>query len=220
VLYLRVSTQDQATANQERELRQVAKRAGWDIVHVYKDHGISGARGKDKRPAFNALHKAAARREFDVVMAWSVDRLGRSLQDLVAFLAELHAAGVDLFLHQQGLDTTTPAGKAMFQMLGVFAEFERAIIQERVRAGLRRAVSEGKKLGRPRIDPDLEKKVIAALKARSTTGESVRSLARKFHIDPSTVQRIARPLSGAESAYGSREHGGAIDMRSAEPVPL
>src|SRR4249920_585295 len=143
VLYLRVSTLDQTTANQERELRQVADRAGWQIVHVYKDHGISGAKGKDKRPQFEALHKAAARRQFDVVMAWSVDRLGRSLQDLVGFLSEIHAAGVDLFLHQQGIDTTSPGGKAMFQMLGVFAEFERSIIQERVRAGLRRAKAEG-----------------------------------------------------------------------------
>jgi DNA invertase Pin-like site-specific DNA recombinase len=124
VLYLRVSTLDQTTANQERELRQVAERAGWQIVRVYKDRGISGAKGKEKRPEFDALHKAAARREFDVVMAWSVDRLGRSLQDLVGFLSEIHAAGVDLFLHQQGIDTTSPGGKAMFQMLGVFAEFE------------------------------------------------------------------------------------------------
>src|ERR1700754_3100068 len=115
VLYLRVSTLDQTVANQERELRQVAERAGWEIVHVYRDHGISGAKGRDKRPAFDALHKAAARREFDIVMAWSVDRLGRSLQDLVAFLSEIRAAGVDLFLHQQALDTTTPAGKALFQ---------------------------------------------------------------------------------------------------------
>jgi hypothetical protein len=116
VLYLRVSTIDQTTANQERELRAIAGRMGCEIVKVYKDHGISGAKGRDKRPAFDALCRAAARREFDVVMAWSVDRLGRSLQDLVAFLGELHALGVDLFLHQQGLDTTTPAGKAMFQI--------------------------------------------------------------------------------------------------------
>ena len=128
VLYLRVSTIEQTTANQERELRQVAERAGWDVVKVYKDHGISGSKGRDKRPAFDALHKAAARREFDMVMAWSVDRLGRSLQDLISFLSEVHAAGVDLFLHQQGLDTTTPAGKALFQMMGVFAEFERSMI--------------------------------------------------------------------------------------------
>src|SRR5215510_12087957 len=156
VLYLRVSTVDQTTANQERELRAIADRMGCQITHVYKDHGISGAKGRDKRPQFDALHKAAARREFDVVMAWSVDRLGRSLQDLISFLSEIHANGVDLFLHQQGLNSTTPAGKALFQMMGVFAEFERSMIQERVRAGLRRAVSEGKQLGRPRIAPDIE----------------------------------------------------------------
>jgi DNA invertase Pin-like site-specific DNA recombinase len=153
VLYLRVSTVDQTTANQKRQLRQVADRAGWEIVKVYKDHGISGAKGRDKRPAFDALHKAAARREFDVVMVWSVDRLGRSLQDLVSFLNHIHAVGVDLFLHQQGIDTTTAGGKAMFQMLGVFSEFERSIIQERVRAGLRRAKDAGKQLGRPANSP-------------------------------------------------------------------
>jgi DNA invertase Pin-like site-specific DNA recombinase len=91
VLYLRVSTIDQTTANQERELREIADRMGCEIVKVYKDHGISGAKGRDKRPAFDALCRAATRREFDVVMAWSVDRLGRSLQDLVGFLSELHA---------------------------------------------------------------------------------------------------------------------------------
>jgi DNA invertase Pin-like site-specific DNA recombinase len=111
-------------ANQERELREVAGRIGCDIIKVYKDHGISGAKGRDKRPGFNALIRDAAHRKFDMVMAWSVDRLGRSLQDLVSFLSELHALHIDLFLHQQGLDTTTPGGKAMFQMLGVFAEFE------------------------------------------------------------------------------------------------
>jgi Resolvase, N terminal domain len=140
VLYLRVSTIDQTTANQEREMREIAGRMGCEIVKVYKDHGISGAKGRDKRPAFDALCRAAARREFEMVMAWSVDRLGRSLQDLVGFLSELHSLKIDLFLHQQGLDTTTPAGKAMFQMMGVFAEFERAMIAERVRAGLARAL--------------------------------------------------------------------------------
>ena len=189
-LYLRVSTIDQTTANQERELRQVAERAGWEVDKVYKDRGISGSKGRDKRPAFDALHKAAARREIDIVMAWSVDRLGRSLQDLVVFLSEIHAAGVDLFLHQQGLDTTTPAGKALFQMMGVFAEFERSMIQERVRAGLRRAKDDGKKLGRPRIAPQLEERILAALKA----GETIRGVADKFDVNPSTVQRIKNPF--------------------------
>ena len=119
------------------------------VVEEFVDHGISGAKGRDKRLAFDALCRAAIRKEFDVVMAWSVDRLGRSLQHLVAFLEEIHAKGVDLYLHQQGLDTTTPAGKAMFQMLGVFSEFERAIIRERVMAGLARARSQGRIGGRP-----------------------------------------------------------------------
>jgi DNA invertase Pin-like site-specific DNA recombinase len=151
-VYLRVSTQDQTTANQERELRAVASRMGCKIVHVYRDHGVSGSIGRDKRPQFDRLCRDATKRQFDMVMAWSVDRLGRSLQDLVGFLSEIHALRIDLYLHQQGIDTTTPAGKAMFQMMGVFAEFERAMIQERVRAGLARAKDEGKTLGRPKID--------------------------------------------------------------------
>jgi DNA invertase Pin-like site-specific DNA recombinase len=195
VFYLRVSTIDQTTANQERELRNVAERMGCEVVKVYKDHGISGAKGRDKRPAFDALCRAAARREFDLVMAWSVDRLGRSLQDLVGFLSELHALKIDLFLHQQGLDTTTPAGKAMFQMMGVFAEFERAMIQERVRAGLARAKSEGKRLGRPPIDPALEKRIREALAAPDRPG--VRKIAARFGVNPGTVQRISRPFEAS-----------------------
>lgn len=191
-IYLRVSTVDQTTANQERHLREIADRAGYEIVKVYKDHGISGAKGRDKRPAFNALCRDATKREFEVVMAWSVDRLGRSLQDLVAFLSELHALGIDLFLHQQGLDTTTPAGKAMFQMMGVFAEFERSIIAERVRAGLARARSEGKRLGRPTIAPELEVKVMAALAKPGRPG--VRKIAEQFGLSVGTVQRISRPF--------------------------
>jgi DNA invertase Pin-like site-specific DNA recombinase len=201
VFYLRVSTTDQTTANQERELREVAARMGCEVVKVYKDHGISGAKGRDKRPAFDALCRAAARREFDIVMAWSVDRLGRSLQDLVGFLSELHALKIDLFLHQQGLDTTTPAGKAMFQMMGVFAEFERAMIQERVRAGLARAKGEGKRLGRPPIDPVLEKRIREALAAPGRPG--VRKVAARFGVNPGTVQRISRPFeAGAVVGLG------------------
>src|SRR5262245_45527491 len=163
VLYLRVSTVDQTTANQERELREIAARSDLEIVKVYKDHGISGAKGRDKRPGFNALCRDATKRQFDVVMAWSVDRLGRSLQDLIAFLSELQALGIDLFLHKQGLDTRTPAGKALFQMMGVFAEFERSMIRERVRAGLARARAEGKRLGRPSIPEPMENAIRAAL---------------------------------------------------------
>ena len=138
-IYARVSTGDQTTDNQLRELRAVAERAGWQVVEEFVDHAISGTKGRDQRPAFDRLLKAATRRHIDVVAAWSVDRLGRSLQHLVGFLDEIHSRHIDLYLHQQGIDTTTPAGKALFQMCGVFAEFERSMIQERVKAGIARA---------------------------------------------------------------------------------
>jgi Resolvase, N terminal domain len=124
-IYARVSTDGQTTDNQLCELHLVAERNGWPIVQEFVDQGISGAKGRDQRPAFNALWKGAIRREFDVVMVWAVDRLGRSLSHLVNFLSEIHAKKVDLFIHQQGIDTTTPAGKALFGMMGVYAEFER-----------------------------------------------------------------------------------------------
>jgi DNA invertase Pin-like site-specific DNA recombinase len=192
VLYLRVSTLDQTTANQERELREVASRIGCEITKVYKDHGISGAKGRDKRPAFDALCRDATQRRFDLVMAWSVDRLGRSLQDLLGLLSDLHSLGIDLFLYQQGLDTTTPSGKAMFQMLGVFAEFERAMIQERVRAGLARAKAEGKQLGRPKIAEKTERAIQAALKKKNRQG--LRKIASTVGVGVGTVQRISREL--------------------------
>jgi DNA invertase Pin-like site-specific DNA recombinase len=193
---LRVSTADQHTSNQEAELRQAAERAGWDVVKVYRDHGISGAKGRDKRPDFDAMCRDASRREFDIVMAWSVDRLGRSLQDLVNFLSELHALRVDLFLKTQGIDTTTPSGKAMFGMLSVFADFEHSIIQERVRAGLVRARREGKRLGRPSIPADVEQRILAALKA----GKSIRKTAEECGVNASTVQRVKHPFDSESVA--------------------
>ena len=188
-IYLRVSTDEQTTDNQERELRAAAGRMGHEIVQVYRDAGISGAKGRDKRPAFDAMHKDAARRRFDVVMAWSVDRLGRSLQDLCGFLSELHSLDIDLFLHQQGIDTTTPAGKAMFQMMGVFAEFERSMIRERVNAGIARAKADGKHCGRPFIDTKLEGRIRDALAAPGRPG--LHKIAKQFGVGSGTVQRIA-----------------------------
>ncbi len=140
-IYARVSTDGQTTENQLRELRLVAERNGWEIIREFIDQGISGAKGRDQRPAFDAVWKGAVRREFDVVMVWAVDRLGRSLSHLVNFLSEIHAKKVNLFIHQQGIDITTPAGKALFGMMGVFAEFERSMIQERVKAGIKRVRS-------------------------------------------------------------------------------
>jgi DNA invertase Pin-like site-specific DNA recombinase len=189
-LYLRVWTTDQTTDNQERELRAAADRMGHEIVEVYVDHGISGAKGRDKRPAFDRLHKDAARRKFDLIMTWSVDRLGRSLRDLVAFLDHLRATKVELFLHQQGLDTTTPSGRAMFGMLSVFADFERSMIQERVRAGMARAKAKGTKsgkaIGRPAIPPHVRSAIRSAY---ISGGVGMRGIAKQFHVGPETVRR-------------------------------
>ena len=185
-IYARVSTDGQTPENQLRELRAVAKRMGWTVVTEYVDCGISGSKGRDQRPQFDAMCTAAVRREFDVIMSWSVDRLGRSLQHLVTFLGEIHAKGVDLYLHQQGIDTTTPAGKAMFQMCGVFAEFERAMIKERVRAGLNRARAAGKTLGRPTVGATKERAIRTARKK----GKGIKAIARDVGVGVSVVQRV------------------------------
>lgn len=185
-LYARVSTDGQSVENQLLELRAVAERHGWEIVGEYVDKGISGAKGRDQRPQFNAILNGVARKDFDLVAAWSVDRLGRSLQHLIGFLNELHAKKIDLYLHQQGIDTTTPAGRAMFSMLGVFGEFERAMIQERVRAGLKRAVAQGKVLGRPMINGEVEKRV-HALRGK---GHGMIKIAKEVGIGVGTVVRM------------------------------
>jgi len=149
VLYLRVSKTDQTIDNQRIELERVAAAKGWKIIATFKDEGISGAFGREVRAQYDSMLKQGVQAKFDVVLAWDVSRLSRSLVDLVTTLDELHACGIDLYLHQQAIDTTTPAGKAMFQMCGVFAEFERGILSQRVKAGLNRARAEGKVLGRP-----------------------------------------------------------------------
>ncbi|MGA0610650.1 recombinase family protein [Caldimonas sp. KR1-144] len=162
-LYARVSTDRQSTENQLRELREAAQRLGWEVAAEFTDRGISGAKGRKDRPQLDAMLKGIARKDFDVVAAWSVDRLGRSLIDLIALLQELHSTGVDLYLHQQGINTATPAGKALFQMMGVFAEFEREMIRERVTAGLARAKAKGTKsgraIGRPTVDEATEQRI-------------------------------------------------------------
>ena len=185
-IYLRVSTSKQETSNQRRELEAVAARSGWQIVKVYQDTGVSGAKGRDQRPGLDAMMKAVNAREFDLVAAWSVDRLGRSLTDLLAILQGLHEKGIDLFLHQQGLDTSTTAGKAMFQMLGVFAEFERGIIRVRVNAGLERPRANGTKLGRRPVKPAVEAR-IRQLRAK---GDGILKIGKKLGIGTSVVQRV------------------------------
>jgi DNA invertase Pin-like site-specific DNA recombinase len=190
-----VSTDGQTVDNQLAGLREAVERRGWVVVEEFVDAGISGAKGRSERPGLDRMMKAVTRREIDVVAAWSVDRLGRSLQDLVGFLGELKAAGVDLYLHVQAVDTTTPAGRALFQMLGVFAEFERSIIVERVNAGIARARTQGTKSGKPIGRPPLASERDAAIRASLAAGVGIVKTARLHKTGVSVVQRIRSEIA-------------------------
>jgi DNA invertase Pin-like site-specific DNA recombinase len=189
-IYVRVSTDQQTVENQIRELRQIAERRGWEVVEEYHDAGISGAKGREGRPGLDQMLNEARRRKFDVVMAWAIDRLGRSLVDLLGTIQVLEACGVDLYLDQQSIDTTTPAGRLMFQITGAFAEFERSMIRQRVRAGLKRAIAQGKRLGRPKVSRTIEKRIQTQLRA----GKGILKVARESGVGTGTVHRIAREL--------------------------
>lgn len=172
--------------NQIVALSKVAAARGWQIVETFSDAGISGAKGRKDRPGLDEMLKQAQRGKFDVVMAWTIDRIGRSLVDLLNTIESLKACGVDLYLDQQAIDTTTPSGKLMLQMTGAFAEFERAMIQARIHAGLRRAVANGRKLGRPLNDPDAVEKARLAL----GKGLGINRVAKLVGLSNGTVQRI------------------------------
>ncbi len=191
-LYARVSTDKQSTENQLRELRQVADRQGWQVVQEFVDHGISGAKGPKDRPKLASMLRGVARKDFDLVAAWSVDRLGRSLIDLVGLLQELHATGVDLYLHLQGMNTRTPAGKALFGMLGVFAEFERSMIQERVKAGMAKAKEKGTKSGNPIGRPTVSSEIEDRIRALRADGLGMLKIAKAASCGVSVVQRVLR----------------------------
>jgi len=191
-IYTRISTSDgqQTIDNQLRDLHLAADRMGWDIVATFTDQGISGAKGRDKRPGLDALMKGIARKDFDMVASWSVCRLGRSLQHLVSLLGELDARGVDLYLHVQALDTSTPSGRAMYGMMSVFAELERSLISERVKAGLARSKKKG---GRPPIDYLRKQKIVRLLDG----GLSINQTARKMKVGVATVHRIKTAMADA-----------------------
>lgn len=194
-LYTRISTADrqQTIDNQLRDLNLAAERMGWEIVAHYSDEGISGAKGRDRRPGLDAMLKAITRKEFDLVASWSVCRLGRSLQHLVSLLGDLNARGVDLYLHVQALDTSTPSGRAMYQMLGVFSEFERAMVSERVKSSLARLREQGKVLGRKPLDPRTVEKIEQSL----TQGTSINATARALKVGVGTVHRIKTKMAQA-----------------------
>lgn len=187
-IYARVSQDSQTVENQLQELQAVAQRHGWTVTATFTDEGISGAKGRDQRPGFDKLLKGVARKDFEMIAAWSVDRLGRSLAHLVGFLGDIQTKGVDLYLHQQGLDTSTSAGRAMFGMLGVFAELERSLIRERIMAGLRRT---SKRSGRRPMPESRVKTIRKSLRE----GLSIRATARLHRASPMTVTRIAREMS-------------------------
>ena len=185
VLYLRVSKNEQTIENQRIELDRVAAAKGWKVIATFKDEGVSGAFGREVRAQYDLMLKQGIQAKFDVVLAWDVSRLSRSLVDLVTTLDELHACGIDLYLHQQAIDTTTPAGKAMFQMCGVFAEFERGILGERVKAGLNRARAEGKLLGRP-----IKLANIKAILEDRKEGKTIRAIAAEQNLSLGKVHKI------------------------------
>jgi DNA invertase Pin-like site-specific DNA recombinase len=185
-LYLRVSTDGQSVDNQRIALEALCEQRGWQVAQVYADNGVSGAMGRKQRPGLDSLLKDASRGRFNVVLAWALDRLGRSLLDLLDTLSELEAAGVALVLHQQAIDTTTPAGRMFFQVTGAFAEFERAMIRSRVKAGLERAKVRGVRLGRPRTSAKVE----AAIHTRLAKGDGIKKVAKALGVGNGTVARV------------------------------
>jgi DNA invertase Pin-like site-specific DNA recombinase len=190
-LYLRVSTDKQTVQNQELQLRQVAERRGWEVVEVYDDAGISGSKGRADRPGLDRMLNDANRRHFDVVLCWAIDRLGRSLIDLLGTIQHLEAVGVDLYIDQQAIDTTTPMGKLMFQVCGAFAEFERSMIKTRIHAGLKRARAQGKTLGRPKVDEATQAAIMRSLKE----GVGIKKTAATLGCGIGTVIRVRNEAS-------------------------
>ena len=197
-IYCRVSTADknQTVENQLRDLLAVAGRQDWEIVATFCDEGISGTKGRDKRPGFDNLLKGVARKDFDLIACFSVCRIGRSLPDLINFLGDIQAKGVDLYLHAQGLDTSTPSGAMMFQMLSVFSTYEKTILRDRILSGLRRTT---KKSGRRPMPEDRAQ----AIKRSLLDGQGIRATARLHRASTTTVTAIKRSLGTVEGTVPS-----------------
>lgn len=195
-IYVRVSTNDQNLAMQEEELRQYCERRGWETI-LYRDRGESGA--KQDRPALNSLLNDLRKRKIDVILVWSLDRLARSLKQLLIISEECRALGVDLVSLRQNIDTTLPAGRLTFQILGAVAEFERELLRERVKAGMAQARRAGKRIGRPALrhfsPAELER-----IRALRTQGASVRQLAKDFATTQWMIAKLATPSNATEGA--------------------
>jgi len=200
-LYVRVSRDRQTVQNQIQALQTIAEHRGWQIVETYRDEGVSGTKGRDQRPGLDQMLKDASKRRFDVVMVWAIDRLGRSLVDLLNSIKHLEACGVDLFVDRDNLDTTSPMGRLLFHITGAFAQFERDMIVQRVNAGLDRARANGVTLGRPRLGTRNDKagaKTIDGIKAALARGDrGILKIAADFGVGSSTVQRVKKEMAGA-----------------------
>ena len=188
-VYARVSKTSQSVERQISELEIVAARNEWEIVDRYIDHGISGAKGRNARPELDRMMKDSTKRKFDVVMVWSIDRLGRSLQNLMEILNDLKSKNIDLYMDQQAIDTTTPTGSLMFSLLGAFSEFEREMIRERVVSGLDNARKKGRIGGRPTSLTDEIPSKIVELKG---AGVSIRKIKDECSVGTATIYKVLR----------------------------
>ena len=186
-IYVRASTNNQTVENQLLSLREYANNKGYTIVKEFADEGISGAKGRSDRPQFDALIKGATKKDFDIILSWSVCRLGRSLSDLVSFLMEMQSVGCNIYIHQSGLDSSTPQGKLQFGLLSCFAEFERSMIRERVLAGQKRYIENGGKLGRP---SNLTEGLINSIKFMREKGIGIRKISRELGVGVSTIYKV------------------------------
>jgi DNA invertase Pin-like site-specific DNA recombinase len=190
-IYGRVSTSEQTTDNQINFLKEIVDRNGWNLIDTYVDEGISGTKSREKRPEFDRLCKDMVRRKFNRILVWDISRLSRSLQHLVEFLNDVQSVNCHLYIHQSGLDTSTPSGRMMFQMVGVFSEFERSMISERVKLGLLRVKAKGGKLGRPKtIDEDLK----AQIRSLKGNGKSLSEISKLLGISRMSASRIGREI--------------------------
>ncbi len=190
-IYSRVSTNEQNSQNQTKLLKEIIKRYQWQLVDEYIDDGVSGAKGRAQRPEFNRLCKDMVRKKFNRILVWDISRLGRSLQHLVEFLNDVQSVNCDLYIHQSGLDTSTPSGRMMFQMVGVFSEFEREMISERVKLGLERVKSKGIKLGRP---ISVTENIKVDIRAMIANGQSYTQISKHLNVSKMTVSRVNREV--------------------------
>ena len=188
-IYTRVSTLDQNVSNQLLELRDHCSKMGWEIVKEYSDEGLSGTLSREKRPALNALIKDAYRKQFDSVVCWDISRIGRSMKELVLFLSDMKDKGVGICSVRQGFDTSTSMGEIMYQFVGILSSWEREMIRERTLAGLERAKSEGKTLGRRKVTDDTITAKIVELRSGK---KSIRQIASEVGVSRGTVSNVLK----------------------------